>query len=168
MVANGNESLPAMPHLPGKENFKGTILHSMDFGQSKILHDEDKCHVSVMGAGKSSADMVYEVVRAGKTVSWIIRPSGPSGRGPSFFAPADAPTAYENAGLAAQTRVMASLQPTIWNADTLWTRFLCSTQFGVSIVRWIFSKANAMIRRGAEYDKRDNSKGFSKLEYETE
>lgn len=123
MLANGNKSLPNMPKLPGKENFTGTILHSLDFGGSDILHNDSIRHVSVIGAGKSSADMVYEATKAGKIVSWIIRESGERGRGPVFFAPADAHTAYENAGLAAQTRVMASLQPSILNKDTWWSRF---------------------------------------------
>jgi hypothetical protein len=159
MLANGNESLPSMPKLPEKENFTGTILHSLDFGRFDILHYDDIQHVSVIGADTSSADMVYEATKAGKNVSWIIRESGERGRGPGFFAPADAHVAYENAGLAAQTRVIASLQPSIWNKDTWWSRFICNTRFGVSILRWIFSKADASIRNRARYRERDSSKG---------
>lgn len=168
MVANGDESIPNMPGLPGAENFTGTILHSLDFGRSDILHNNDIRHVSVIGAGKSSADMVYGATKTGKTVSWIIPKSGEGGRGPAFFVHADTHPGYENTGFAAQTRVMASLQPTLWNAGTWWTRFICGTRLGVSIVRLMFSKIDAMIRKRAGYCERDSSKGFSKLEYETE
>jgi hypothetical protein len=168
LIANGSGSIPNMPDFPGKENFDGPILHAIDFGQSSIIGDEYIYHVAVIGAGKSSADMIYEAVKAGKRVSWIIRKSGVDGTGPAFFAPADAPTAYENAGLAAQTRIMASFQPSIFNPDTWWTRFLNRTTVGVSIVKWIFHKADAIIRKRAGYRERDASKGFNKLEYETE
>lgn len=166
MVANG--SLPTMPDLPGRANFQGTVLHSADYARSNVMADPFVRHISVIGAGKSSADMIYAAVKAGKTVSWIIRKSGSQGTGPAFFAPAGLPTPYENAGLAGQTRVMASLQPSFLGANTWWTRFLHSTGFGVRIIKWIFTTGDAAIRKRAAYRERKSSKGFEKLEYETE
>jgi len=167
MIANGQASLPNMPNLPGKEEFRGIILHSIDFGQSDVISNEKIHHVAVLGGGKSSADMVYEAVKAGKTVSWIIRPNGPHSTGPGFFAPPDVQTPYQNPGFAAQTRIMSTLQPTFMNPDNWWTRFLHSTGMGARLVGWIFDKADAQIRSRAAYKERKSSKGFEKLEYET-
>jgi hypothetical protein len=157
-----------MPNIPRKDAFQGRILQSAQFTQTNVLSDPAVQHVIVIGAGNSAADMVYEAVKAGKTVSWIIRESGDNSRGLGFFAPADAKTPYENAGLAAQTRVMASLQPSLLGADTWWTRFLQRTRVGIGIVRWIFSLADAGIPKRAGYYERKSSMGFEKLEYEAE
>jgi hypothetical protein len=166
VVANGNASEPFVPDLPGKDVFQGPIIHSADFGNHQdILSSPFTQHIAVLGGAKSAADMVYEAVKAGKTVHWIIRPNG---RGPGFFAPGDAPTPYENVGLAAQTRVMASLQPSVFQGDTWWTRFLAQTRLGRVVVRWVFGKADAKIREVAGYKTRESGRGFEKLEYETE
>jgi cation diffusion facilitator CzcD-associated flavoprotein CzcO len=165
MIANGENSLPNMPDLPGKETFEGTIIHSENFGQSSIISSETAKHVAVIGAGKSSADMVYEAVKAGKTVSWIIRKSG---TGPGFFAPIDLKTPYKNSLEAAQTRIMSSLQPSLLNPTTLWSWFLHSTVLGVAIIKWMFSKLDAAVRNRADYKGRKSTKGFEKLEYDTE
>ena len=168
LVANGQASSPNMPDLPGKEDFQGTLLHSVDFGESDVISNEKIRHVTVVGAGKSSADMVYEAAKAGKQVSWVIRPTGPDSTGPAYFVPADISTPYENIGLSAQTRVMASLQPTFLNKTTWWAWFLHNTSFGVKLVKWLFSKVDAQVRNRAAYRERESTRGFEKLEYETE
>ncbi|KAJ8064948.1 hypothetical protein OCU04_007252 [Sclerotinia nivalis] len=165
MVANGENSLPNMPDLPGKESFEGIILHSEEFGQSDIISSESVKYIAVIGAGKSSADMIYEAVKAGKTVSWIIRKTG---TGAGFFAPIDLKTPYKNGVEAAQTRVMSTLQPSLLNRDTWWTWFLHSTFIGVAIVKWIFSVLDKTVREKADYKGRKSSKGFEKLEYDTD
>lgn len=165
MIANGENSLPNLPSLPGKENFSGTILHSEEFGESKVFSSENVRHVAVIGAGKSSADMIYEAVHAGKTVYWIIRKAG---AGAGFFAPIDLKTPYRNGVEAAQTRIMSTLQPSILNPDTWWTWFLHSTVIGVAVIKWIFSVLDKTVREKADYKGRKSSKGFEKLEYDTE
>ena len=165
MIANGENSLPNMPDLQGKKSFEGTIVHSENFGESNIISSETAKHVAVIGAGKSAADMVYEAVKAGKTVSWIIRKTG---TGPGFFAPIDMKTPYRNGLEAAQTRVMSSLQPSILNPDTLWGWFLHSTVFGAAIIKWLFSRLDAVVRKRADYRGRKSTQGFEKLEYNTE
>lgn len=165
MVANGENSLPEMPDLPGKESFRGVILHSEDFGNSNVISSEMVKHIAVIGAGKSSADMIYEALKAGKTVSWIIRSTG---TGPGFFVPTDIKTPYKNPLEAAQTRIMSSLQPSLLNQETWWTWFLHSTNIGVGIVKWIFSILDAEVRKRADYKGRKSTKGFEKLEYDTE
>jgi hypothetical protein len=168
MMANGQTSIPRLPDLPGQELFQGIIVHSVDFGQSDVIKNDKVQHVAVLGGGKSAADMVYESVKAGKTVSWIIRKTGDDSAGPGFFAPPDVPTPYRNPGFAAQTRAMASLQPCFLMQDNLWSWFLHRTRYGVKLVKWIFDQADKTIRNRAAYKERKSTKGFEKLEYETE
>lgn len=164
MLANGENSLPNIPNLPGKDVFDGVILHSFDFGKSNIIQDNSIEHIAVLGAGKSSADMIYEAVKAGKSVSWIIRKTGP---GAGFFAPIDMSTPYKNPGEAAQTRVMSSLQPCLLNKDSLWTWFLHRTSIGIWLVTWLFSLLDAEIRKRANFKSRGSKKSFEKLDFDT-
>jgi dimethylaniline monooxygenase (N-oxide forming) len=165
MVANGENSLPSLPDLPGTGSFGGLVLHSEKFGESTIIPDDKIQHIAVIGAGKSAADIVYEAVKAGKTVSWIIRRTG---TGPGFFAPLDLKSPYRNAVEAAMTRIMSSLQPSLLNKDNWWSWFLHSTKVGVSVVNKIFSILDTAVRERADYKGRKSTKGFEKLEYDTE
>jgi dimethylaniline monooxygenase (N-oxide forming) len=167
MMANGQASVPRMPQLPGQNQFEGQIIHSLNFGDSDVIKNDRIQHITVLGGGKSAADMVYESVKAGKTVSWVIRKTGDGSTGPGFFAPADVPTPYRSPGFAAQTRVMSSLQPCFMNHDTWWSWFLHRTSYGVKMVKWIFDQADITIRKRAAYKERPSTKGFEKLQYET-
>ncbi|CZR63620.1 related to dimethylaniline monooxygenase [Phialocephala subalpina] len=164
MMANGENSLPNIPDFPGKGEFGGTVIHSQYFGESNIISRKDIQHIAVLGAGKSSADMVYEAVKTGKTVSWIISKNG---TGPGFFAPIDMKSPYTNAVEAAQTRIMTSLQPSIMLPRNLWTWFLHSTWIGVWLVKFIFGTLDKEIRKRADYKGRESTKGFADLEYDT-
>ncbi|KAL9606455.1 MAG: hypothetical protein Q9179_000371 [Wetmoreana sp. 5 TL-2023] len=85
VVATGLTSLPYMPaFLQQPGSFKSPICHHKQFGEiSKTLLRTSECkNVAVFGAGKSATDMVYESVKKGKNVSWIIRKDG---EGPAFF-----------------------------------------------------------------------------------
>ncbi|TVY82954.1 FAD-dependent monooxygenase DEP4 [Lachnellula suecica] len=165
MLANGENSLPNLPDLPGRELFEGVILHSEQFGASTVISDQTVKNVAVIGAGKSSADMIYECLKAQKTVSWIIRKTG---AGAGFFAPIDLKTPYRNGVEAAQTRIMSSLQPSLLNQDSWWTWFLHNTNIGVWLVTKIFSILDTEIRKCADYKGRKSTKGFEKLEYDTD
>jgi dimethylaniline monooxygenase (N-oxide forming) len=63
---------------------------------------------------------------------------------------------------------MSSLQPSILNPDTSWAWFLHSTVFGAAIIKWLFSRLDAAVRKCADYRGRKNTQGFEKLEYNTE
>ncbi|KAL8920156.1 MAG: hypothetical protein Q9208_006402 [Pyrenodesmia sp. 3 TL-2023] len=85
VVATGLTSVPHVPAIfqrPGA--FKGPICHHKHFGEiSRTLLKTPECQkVVVFGAGKSATDMVYESVKKGKKVSWIIRKDG---EGPALF-----------------------------------------------------------------------------------
>ena len=169
MVANGQSSVPNRPSFPGQEHFHGKIIHSVDFGQSDVIQNQSIKHVSVIGAGKSAADMVYEAVKAGKTVSWIVRKTGNGSLGPAALAPIDLPTPYKNGVEASQARIMASLQPCyLIPYQSWWTWFLHSTTLGTKLVTKIFSALDNTVRKYAGYRERKSDKGFEKLEYDNE
>ena len=167
MMANGQSSLPSLPDFPGKEHFRGKIIHSIDFSQSNVVKDKSIQHIAVIGAGKSAADMVYEAVKAGKTVSWIIRKTGNGSLGTAALAPIDLPTPYKNGVEASQARIMASLQPCYLIPNrSWWTWFLHSTNMGAKLVSKIFSLLDDTVRKSAGYRERTSNKGFEKLEYD--
>lgn len=169
MMANGQSSLPNVPTFPGVEHFHGKIVHSIDFGQSDVIEDKSIQHIAVIGAGKSAADMVYEAVKADKTVSWIIRKTGNGSLGAAALAPIDLPTPYKNGVEASQARIMASLQPSyLIPYESWWTWFLHSTNIGAKLVGKIFSLLDATIRKSAGYRERKSDKGFEQLEYDNE
>ncbi|CAG8953379.1 hypothetical protein HYFRA_00010126 [Hymenoscyphus fraxineus] len=164
MVANGQNSLPNMPNLPGKDDFGGVVMHSEDFGASNVLSLSQNQNIAVIGAGKSSADMIYEAVKAGKAVTWIIRKEG---CGAGFFAPIDLKTPYESGGHAALTRIMAQLQPSLLNKEKCLSGFINRTSLGMAITKGVFSKLDSEIKEHANYTGRGNTKGFEGLEYDT-
>ncbi|KAF2866565.1 flavin-binding monooxygenase-like protein-like protein [Massariosphaeria phaeospora] len=169
MMANGQSSLPNVPNFPGKDQFHGKIIHSIDFGQSDVIVDKSVQHVAVVGAGKSAADMVYEAVKAGKTVSWIIRKTGNGSLGAAALAPIDLPTPYKNGVEASQARIMASLQPCyLIPYQSWWTWFLHSTTLGTKLVTKVFSLLDTTVRKSAGYRERTSDKGFEKLEYDND
>lgn len=108
IVANGLASTPLLPNLSGKERFPGPILHQESFGQSSMLSSADIQHVTVLGRGKSAGDMVYSLVKAGKSVMWVICMPG---SGPGFFLPAKGKGPYKNAFAMGSTRLAAALTP---------------------------------------------------------
>ncbi|KAK8022517.1 hypothetical protein PG993_013284 [Apiospora rasikravindrae] len=169
MMANGQSSIPNVPHFAGEENYSGKIIHSIDFGQSDIIQDHSIEHVAVVGGGKSAADMVYEAAKAGKTVSWVTRKTGNGSLGTSAFAPIDLPTPYRNGVEASQARIMASLQPSyLIPYRSWWTWLLHSTHLGAKLVGKIFAALDGVIRKYAGYRERKSDRGFEKLEYDNE
>lgn len=169
MMANGQSSVPNVPSFPGQENFQGKIIHSINFGQSDVVQNKSIQHVAVIGAGKSAADMMYEAVKAGKTVSWIVRQTGNGSLGPAALAPINRPTPYKNGVEASQARIMASLQPCYLIPNrSWWTWFLHSTTLGAKLVDKIFSALDNTVRNYAGYRQRKSDKGFEKLEYDNE
>lgn len=150
MIASGLTSSPNMPILPNQENFQGPILHQKDFGQSSVLSSKDK-YVTVVGGAKSAADMVYASVKAGKSVSWIIRKSG---SGPAAFLSSEGRGRYKNSAELGFTRIMSTFTPSYFTPQTWWTRFLHTTRPGNWIVSQIWNTADKVSRDGAKFDAR--------------
>lgn len=162
IVASGLASTPVLPTLPGKEKFEGSILHQEAFGQSSVLSAPDILRITVLGEGKSSADMVYASIKAGKSVTWIVRPPGISS-GPGFFLPAKGKGPYKNAFALGSTRVVATLTPSFFNPDNWWTKVLHGTSLGRKVVSAVWGSADKEIRDEANFESRPAKKGFEKL-----
>lgn len=84
IVASGLTTTPNIPAVSGASSFGRPMIHTVDFGSASILSETSIKHITVLGGGKSAADMVYASVQAGKEVAWIVRPSG---TGPGTFVP---------------------------------------------------------------------------------
>ena len=161
VVANGTTSIPKMPHLPNKNMFNGPILHQKSFGQSNIITNLAIKDVTVIGGGKSAADMVYACVKANKTVCWIIRKSG---TGPGFLFSAKGKGPYKNAFEIGSTRLASTMSPSIYNADTWWTRSLHGTERGRKIVNALWEGADKETLEEARFDSREDAReGFDLL-----
>ncbi|MCJ1423179.1 hypothetical protein MMC29_001060 [Sticta canariensis] len=150
MIASGLTSTPNMPVLPNRENFQGPILHQKDFGQSSVFSSNDR-YVTVVGGAKSAADMVYASVKAGKSVSWIIRESG---SGPAAFLSSEGRGRYKNSAELGFTRIMSTFNPSYFTPQTWWTRFLHGTGPSNWMVSQIWNTADKVSRDGANFDAR--------------
>ncbi|CAG8948533.1 unnamed protein product [Penicillium salamii] len=87
IIASGLTSEPLIPALPGREKFEGEVLHSKSLGHPQTvdrISDSSIRHAVVYGGSKSAFDAVYLLLRAGKTVDWVIREGG---GGPSMMTP---------------------------------------------------------------------------------
>lgn len=139
MVASGLTSEQAMPNLPSREKFKGPIIHQENFGRSGILSSADTKHITVLGGAKSAADMVYASVKAGKSVSWIVRKTG---TGPGFFLSAKGKGPYKNAFELGSIRVASTLSPSFLTPETWWTRILHESNFGRKVLEAVWRGAD--------------------------
>ena len=161
IVASGLTSEPHMPPLPGKEKFNGPIIHQEAFGSSSILKSPDIETVCVLGGGKSSADMIYAAVTAGKKVIWLLKASDTTGPGFLFSPKGKGP--YKNAFEVGMTRAAATFGPSIVTDETLWTRFLHSSKLGVKLMGLFWAAIDKDTRKQADYEHRENVGGFEKL-----
>lgn len=139
IVASGLTSVQNIPDLPGKQKFGRPVLHQEDFGSFSGLLSPDIKRVTVIGGAKSSADMVYDAVKAGKKVSWIVRQSG---TGPAFFLSPKGKGPYKNAFELGSLRVASTLSPSFLTPSTRWTWFLHQTATGRKLVQSIWKGAN--------------------------
>ena len=167
IIASGLTSVPNMPSLPGREQFGNPVIHQKDFGQSNVLSASDIQKITVLGAGKSAADMVYDCVKAGKTVTWIIRATG---TGPAFFVTPDSKLSPSTLYLISTLRIVATLSPSIFNADSWWNRLLQRTQMGRNQLKKVFDNLNKSVVDAPKFDSRGpeaEARGFSELKPHT-
>ena len=160
IVASGLTSAPNMPSLPGMENFAGKVFHHKDFGSSDVLTSPKVQNITIIGAGKSSADMAYEAVKAGKTVSWILKATDTTG--PGFFLSPKGLGPYKNAFEIGMTRAAATFSPSFLSGINWWTRLLHSSKYGVKLMSAFWNTVDKDARKDANFD-RPSRHGFEKL-----
>ena len=123
-VASGLTSSPNMPSFPRSHDWTAPILHHRDFGvHSKAILAASSAYknITVLGGGKSAADMVYASVKAGKKVNWIVRKTG---EGPGIFMNPAATGRYRNNAEAGATRKATILNPSGFHTMLQWAQML--------------------------------------------
>lgn len=71
ILCTGPYNKPFIPSFKGKENYKGTIMHSSEFVNSEKLCKGKK--VLVVGSGKSAFDIIGQANQYGANVSALMR-----------------------------------------------------------------------------------------------
>ncbi|KAL8883748.1 MAG: hypothetical protein Q9192_007015 [Flavoplaca navasiana] len=105
--------------------------------------------------------MVYACVKAGKSVTWVIRASG---TGPGFLMSPEGKGPYKNAFELGSTRVAGTLSPSFIGPDIWWRRFLFGSKPGLKVVNAVWGGADKETREGAQFDSRPNAlPGFANL-----
>lgn len=160
IVASGLTSIPNMPVLPGRDDFLGQILHQDGFGSSNCLTSPEVKDITILGGGKSSADMVYESVKAGKNVSWILKATDTAG--PGFFLSPKGAGPYKNAFEIGMTRLAASFTPSFMNGVNWWTSLLHSSSYGPKLMAGFWKSVDTKARTEADFQ-RESLKDFDKL-----
>lgn len=123
-VAAGLTSLPTMPSFPRSPDWVAPIVHHRDFGMHSdtiLAPTSDYKNVSVLGGGKSAADLVYASAKAGKSVNWIIRTTG---EGPGIFMDPTGRGRYRNAVEEGATQKSTMLSPSSFRPLPQWAQSL--------------------------------------------
>lgn len=165
--ATGMTSLPRRPTIPGQERFQGLQLHHKDYGvhEHRLLHDPKMQKIAVIGGAKSAADVAYACAKAGKEVSWVIRPEG---AGPAAFLSAKGRAWYRNSNETFYTRMTAAFLPSPFRQETWLYRFLQRTKAGTWLVRGFWDRADRDNRRAADFARVEGkATGFANLEPDT-
>lgn len=163
-VASGLTSIPNMPSIPDQEKFSGSIIHQKQYGAfSRSAIFDAKCNsVAVLGAGKSSADMVYDCLKRGKRVNWIIRPTG---EGPALFFPAAGRGRYKNSIEYGSTRLNALSSLSSFMPDSWLLKLFHGSDYGKDYVYQKSQKRDEICHKVAEYRTRKGAlPGFRNLE----
>lgn len=167
VIATGHTTIPNMPVLPGQSVFQGDILHQKEFGKatSRVLGSDSYQNVTILGGGKSAADMVYDSVKAGKKVSWIIRETG---EGPAAFAGAAGKGPYRNGPEIAATRILSALSPSCFAPISWWTSMIHGSKYGRSFVAKVWLGADQACSDLAKFQDREGAlPGFENMRSST-
>lgn len=110
-VAAGINSQPTLPRFLWQSELTVPVLHHRDFGtcsDAVLAASSPYKNVTILGGGKSAADMVYASLKAEKTVNWVIRNSG---EGPGILMDPAATGRYRHAAEVGVTQSATVLSP---------------------------------------------------------
>ncbi len=172
IIATGMTSTGRMPTFDGQDQFRGQIIHQKDFGHFLSNGTSNQNRVAVIGGAKSGADAVYNLVKAGKEVHWIIRKSG---RGPAIFLyptmKSDRPFLRRllNDPEFIATRMFAAMSPECFRKPNLVSWFLHRTRLGNYLVTRFWNGCRNICKRKGDFHNREGAlDGFKKLESNVE
>ncbi|CAG8978239.1 hypothetical protein HYALB_00009136 [Hymenoscyphus albidus] len=167
VVATGHTSIPNMPSLPNQEKFGAPILHHRSFGKASqsVLAAPNCNNVTILGGGKSAIDMVYQSIKKGKNVSWVIRNSG---EGPALLFPAPATGRYKNSVESGATRYKQSFSPSSFMPNFCLLRWFHQSQYGMKYMEKRVQHNDEYCRAPAKYHTRKGAlPGFELLDFTT-
>jgi dimethylaniline monooxygenase (N-oxide forming) len=147
IYATGANSSPIRPKWP-RENFHKPVIHSLDIAPNLSLIESDVIQrATVVGASKSSYDTVYQLLKAGKKVDCVIRPSASGAF--SMFAPTFMGLWHISDHIS--TRFASSFSPSIMSCNGLWDNFLQRSVIGRSLMRVYWQVATGLAVRYARF-----------------
>jgi len=168
VVDTGLTSLPSIPtSLPRQEEFNGPVRHYKELEEisKSLLNTSDCKYVVVFGARKSAVDKVYECVKKGKSVSWIIWKDG---EGPALFFTAAGGGRYENSTEKGATRLDASFSPSFFMPNSWLARLIHGTNMGRDYITRKSQVGDQSCRDAAAYrDRKRALPSFKHLEATT-
>ncbi|KAF4627203.1 hypothetical protein G7Y89_g10950 [Cudoniella acicularis] len=159
--------VPNMPSLPNQSEFEGHIFHHKAFGEASrsVLVDPSCNRIAVLGGGKSAVDMVYESVKKGKSVNWVVRKSG---EGPALFFPAPRKGRYKNSIESSATRYKACFSPSSFMPNLWLARLFHRTNYGRKYMAKMVEDNDQHCRVLAAYQTRVGAlPGFRDLDFTT-
>jgi len=110
--------------------------------------------------------MVYECVKAGKKVSWIIRKTG---EGPAAFAGTEGRGQYKSGAEMAATRFFAGLSPSCFTPKSWWSSILHKSSLGQTVTTKIWKGADKACADLANFESREGAlPGFENLKSSTD
>jgi putative flavoprotein involved in K+ transport len=74
VVATGRHNVPRLPDWPGSKDFRGRLLHSVDYRSGREFAGK---RVLVVGLGNSGAEIAADLVEQGATASVSVRSTPP-------------------------------------------------------------------------------------------
>ena len=153
IYATGVSSDPYVPCML-VSNFEKPVIHSGQTGSSlKSLSGPYTQRATVVGAAKSSYDTVFLLLKAGKSVDWIIREDG---AGPLAIMPPRLLGVLNTVDVMA-TRALASFSPAILNTKGLWYKFLQKTRIGRACTKGFWRFVAGLAEHHAGYSKNANA-----------
>ena len=169
VVATGRTSHPKIPSIDWEPSMR-FVRHQKAFGElshQPLPWASGMLFFAVLGGGKSAADMVYELVKKGQNVKWIIRASG---EGPALLFPAPGHGRYKNSVESSATRLKALFSPSPFMPNTWWSSMirilLYGTRIGISYMIRRIRNVDQYCRNIAGYDSRPGSlSGFKFLDF---
>lgn len=164
-IASGLTSQPNLPNFPHHPRWRAPIYHHRDFG----IHSRDVLsatspfqYVTVLGGGKSAADMVYASAKSDKHVNWIIRKRG---EGAGFLLHAKPPGKYRSAAELPFTLNTTKLNPSGFRTATSELLSLHQSTQGRTTLDEQIAEADRRCKLWANYQGREGAlPGFHKLE----
>jgi len=161
VITTGLLSEEVMPSITGSDIFKGHLYHHKHFGRTGLINDPDMKDVTILGGGKSAADLVYAFAKAKRNISWVIRTTG---TGAPLLTPSDGIGTCLNAAEVAMTRLSGILTPSPFIPYSWLQWFIHSSRLGESLLSAFFTQSESACTRPAEYNTRtDALPGFSSL-----